>query len=90
MEHVAPEIAQLASRVKRHEQDPWLKVDSGAWVRLEHAVAIEPLTSPTQPRPLRVHLILRGTGLIGRAAIDRAKGAESLERSASARTKDGP
>ena len=40
---VTDAIAQLASRVTRHEQNPGLQTDNGAWVRLEHVVSIEPV-----------------------------------------------
>ena len=42
---VNPEIALLAKRVTDHAIDPWLEVD-GAWIRLEHVVAIETVDEP--------------------------------------------
>ena len=38
-EHITPEIAQLARRVNRHADDPWLECDGGCWIRLEAVVA---------------------------------------------------
>jgi hypothetical protein len=46
MADVAPEIAHLASRLTRFEQDPWIECDCCVWVRLEHVVAIEPVDEP--------------------------------------------